>query len=175
MLAKLDIGPLVAALGAVLLLVSLFLDWYETFTAWQSFELVDALLAALAVATGVAAAARTGLLRSEPIRLELLAAATLILVALQLIDQPPTVGEAGRETGAWLALGAAVTIATGAALTTLKLSVQLTVAERRGERPAVDRRDAAAPPDATERPPPTQPMSRTEITGERPAPGDARS
>ena len=38
------------ALGALLLLVSLFLDWYGPLTAWNAFEVTDVLLAALAIA-----------------------------------------------------------------------------------------------------------------------------
>ena len=44
-------------LGALLLLVSLFLDWYEPdVTAWEAFEVLDLLMAALALAALVAAA-----------------------------------------------------------------------------------------------------------------------
>ncbi|MEA2356409.1 MAG: hypothetical protein QOD61_2538, partial [Solirubrobacteraceae bacterium] len=47
-----DTGGLVAAVGGLLLLVSLFLDWYTlatfTVTAWTAFEVWDLVLAALA-------------------------------------------------------------------------------------------------------------------------------
>ena len=46
---RFEMGPLLVALGAVLLLVSLFLDWYGPLSAWDAFEVVDVLLAALAV------------------------------------------------------------------------------------------------------------------------------
>ena len=45
---QLPIGPRVAAIGAVLLIVSLFLDWYEELTAFTVFEFLDLLLVGLA-------------------------------------------------------------------------------------------------------------------------------
>ena len=33
---KIPVGPLVAVAGALLLVVSLFLDWYESLTGWTS-------------------------------------------------------------------------------------------------------------------------------------------
>ena len=33
---RFDIGPVVLAVGALVLLVALFLDWYATFNAWQA-------------------------------------------------------------------------------------------------------------------------------------------
>jgi hypothetical protein len=51
---RFDIGPILLALGAALLLVALFLKWYGPLTAWNAFELTDILLAALAVAAWAA-------------------------------------------------------------------------------------------------------------------------
>ena len=48
---RIPIGPLVAALGAVLLIVSLFLDWYGARTAFTVFEVLDLLLVLGALAT----------------------------------------------------------------------------------------------------------------------------
>ena len=49
----LDAGAAVAAGGAVLLLISLFLDWYgddgHGYSAWTLFEVIDLLLAAIAL------------------------------------------------------------------------------------------------------------------------------
>ena len=53
---RFDIGPLIVAVGSLVLLVSLFLDWYGDQTAWGAFEVADVLMAALAVAALVAAA-----------------------------------------------------------------------------------------------------------------------
>ena len=35
------VGPVVAAIGAIMLIVSLFLDWYGSLTAWEAFEVVS--------------------------------------------------------------------------------------------------------------------------------------
>ena len=45
---RFDIGPLIVAVGSLVLLVSLFLDWYGDQTAWGAFEVADVLIAALA-------------------------------------------------------------------------------------------------------------------------------
>ena len=63
------VGPVVAALGAVLLVVSLFLDWYESpvrggITGFTVFEFLDLLLTALAVVILVWLADAIGLIRS---------------------------------------------------------------------------------------------------------------
>ena len=50
MTRRFDIGPVLVAVGALILLVGLFLDWYGGLNAWNSFELADVLLAVLAVA-----------------------------------------------------------------------------------------------------------------------------
>jgi hypothetical protein len=146
---KFDLGSVLAAVGALALLVSLFLHWYATVSAWTSFEIVDWLLAALAVATLV------GVLRGAtdapgPARwLPLAGGAALLLVGSQLIDPPPAVHGASREVGAWMALGSALAMAIGGALAAASISVVVDVhgRDRRVRMPAVDRRDAAATPE----------------------------
>ena len=56
MTRRFEVGPILVALGAIVLLVSLFLDWYGRLTAWDAFEVVEVLLAALAVTALVIAA-----------------------------------------------------------------------------------------------------------------------
>ena len=46
---RFEVGPILVALGALVLLVSLFLDWYGALTAWEAFEVVEVLLGSLAV------------------------------------------------------------------------------------------------------------------------------
>ena len=46
---RFEVGPILVALGAIVLLVSLFLDWYGALTAWEAFEVVEVLLGSLAV------------------------------------------------------------------------------------------------------------------------------
>ena len=41
---QIPIGPAIASIGAVLVIVSLFLDWYEGITGWTNFEIVDLVL-----------------------------------------------------------------------------------------------------------------------------------
>jgi hypothetical protein len=48
---QLDPGPLVAAIGGALLIVSLFLDWYEpAISGWTAFQTLDLALAGLGLA-----------------------------------------------------------------------------------------------------------------------------
>src|SRR5918997_1497607 len=108
MTRRFEVGPLLVALGAGILLVTLFLEWYGTLTAWEAFEVVEVLLAMLAVAALTIAA---GLLLPDLGYLErrwlppvVLAAA--ILVVAQVIDPPPTAAGEDLEAGAWFAFGA---------------------------------------------------------------------
>ena len=53
-----DNAPLIAAGGGLLLLISLFLSWGADFSAWESFDIADillALIALLGIAVGVGA------------------------------------------------------------------------------------------------------------------------
>jgi hypothetical protein len=50
MTRRFEIGPLLIALAAIVLLVALFLRWYGAADAWDAFEIADVLLAVLAVA-----------------------------------------------------------------------------------------------------------------------------
>lgn len=156
---KFDLGSVLAAVGALALLVSLFLHWYATVTAWTSFEIVDWLLAALAVATlvGVVRGAVDG---PGPARwLPLAGGAALLLVGSQLIDPPPAVHGASRQVGAWMALGAALAMTVGGALAAASISVVVDVRgrERRVRMPAVDRREAAVAAEAPPSSPPPPP------------------
>lgn len=133
-------GKLLAGLGALLLLVSLFLDWYGAprvggtdggdfgASAWTAFELVDLLLAALALATiawAVAAFVRPGhdLLPARAGAVAGLVA--LVLVAVSIVNEPPLffLADPSREIGIWLAFAGAVLITVGALLTTARISL----------------------------------------------------
>jgi hypothetical protein len=149
---RLELGPLVVALGALLLIVSLFLNWYDgEITAWDAFEVWDLVLAALGVFTLVLA---TGLVVPELALLEapaLLfnASAVTLIVASQIINQPPAAAGQGREIGCWLALGAAALIVFGTLLTLSKLSFAIAV-EGRDTRRRVEAVDARDPTTTTE-------------------------
>ena len=137
---RLDAGAAVAAAGAVLLLVSLFLDWYgdggEGYSAWTVFELVDLVLAAIAIV-----AISTFLSRAEveprlpQAPLLLLGGAALVLTASQLVDEPPAVALSDFElqTGAWLALAGSALLLAGAFMSVARVSFSV---EHREPRPS---------------------------------------
>jgi hypothetical protein len=155
MTRRIEAGPVLVGLGALILLISLFLDWYQpAVTAWEAFEVLDLLLAALAVAALIAAA---GAIRPEATVVErhwllaIVAAITIIVVA-QLLNPPPVLVDGDPDTGAWLALGAAVVLCLGTLLTLGRVSFALTVEGRDTRRrvSAVDHR--ADDPTTTEGP-----------------------
>ena len=58
---RIDAGAALAAVGATLLLVSIFLDWFKPdITGWEVFELADLLLAAVSLGALAAVADRLG-------------------------------------------------------------------------------------------------------------------
>jgi hypothetical protein len=143
------IGPLVAIAGSVLLLVSLFLDWYDDLSAWTAFELIDLVLAALAIATALslleqlgAGRARVRFIRSGAAIP--LAVAALVIVVSQILNHPPAAVDMDPKVGLWLALAATALMALGAILATARISVALDV----------QRRDAAEAPTVSQPGPP---------------------
>jgi hypothetical protein len=144
MTRRFDIGPVLVAIAAVVLLVSLFLDWYGRLTAWQAFELTDVLLAALAVASLITA---LGLLLPEAAyvgrrALPWLVGAAVVLVSAEIIDPPPAAFARTPQTGAWLAFGAACVMLIGAVLSLGRVSLAVAVEGRdlRRRVAAVDQR-----------------------------------
>jgi hypothetical protein len=160
---KIDLGAALVALGAVALVISLFLHWYgprPLLTAFDAFEVVDWLLAALALVAlaGLGRAIRDA--APTPPWLPAVVAGAAFLVAAQLIDPPPIAHGATREVGAWLALGSVAAMLAGLALTAASISVTVDVRnrERRRRVPAVDRRaEPATPPPAASPVPPLPP------------------
>jgi hypothetical protein len=134
------LGPLVASVGAVLLLVSLFLEWYGQVTGWTVFELADLLLAGLALWALLGLARALGLIRLPDTAVAILAPAllALVIVLVQIVNDPPAVaGPAGpdKEIGIWLALGGAGLMALGAVLATTHISLAV---ESRDRDPAAE-------------------------------------
>jgi hypothetical protein len=188
MTRRFELGPILVTLGGLLLLVSLFLDWYGPLTAWDSFEVVDVMLATLAVVAVLAAAGTLApdLAYVERRWLPLLVLVVAVLVAAEIIDPPPAAADLSADTGAWIAFGAAVLMLLGAVLSVGRVSLQVAVEGRdvRQRVAAVDERQhttetgavaapaapeadpvpAAAPSDATE---PTQPVTPDPATGSR--------
>ena len=146
---NLAVGPLIASLGAVLLIVSLFLDWYEQdVEAFTVFEFIDLLLLFAALGTIAVVVAGMGLLRPAPppgfaLGLSVIA---LVVVVSQRLNDPPAVAfndDIGKEIGIWLALSGAAVMVAGSVLGFARISL------------AVDRRPAPRPSDEPE---PTRPL-----------------
>jgi hypothetical protein len=125
---NLPIGPFVAAIGAVLLIVSLFLDWYEVdLEGFTVFEFLDLLLVVLALATIASLAGGLGLVRPAPSPGISFAVSlfTILVVLSQILNDPPAVanGDAGKEIGIWLALGGAALMVVGSVLAYTRISL----------------------------------------------------
>lgn len=185
---KIDARELLAALGGLLVLISLFLQWYSPprleglgapeMTGWKTFETLDLVLAALAIAaiaTGAAALGATAALGSRA--LLPLGAALMLIVGVQLVSPPPVAWNADPATGPWVALVGGFLVLLGGVLSAARIDVTVNVGARDSRRrvPAVDRR-----PGATEPAPTGAPTSRrepapaaarlTQVPDERPAP-----
>jgi hypothetical protein len=135
---QLPIGPLVAAMGAVLLIVSLFLDWYDGFTGFTVFEFIDLLLLLLAVGTIAALASSIGMAPAavSPGVALALAAFAIFVVLSQILNDPPAVIGPGPDKGIgiWLALSGSALMVAGGVLGYSHISL------------AVEARPRAAPP-----------------------------
>jgi hypothetical protein len=143
--AGIDGGRIVVALGAALLFASLFVDWYGFgqrpdaggFTAWTAFELVDLLLALLAI-TAIAGALEPFVRASSRIPEGVTAAAgpvALLLVVVSIVNVPPAAQgfDSQLELGAWLALAGAAIMCAGALLALNRISLVVTPRERTTE------------------------------------------
>lgn len=183
---RFEIGPLIVALGGLVLLVSLFLDWYGDQTAWEAFEVTDVLLAALALLALVAAA---GLIAPELEYVDrrwLPAAvfAIAVLVIAQILSPAPSVGDADPQPGAWLGFAAALVMLAGAVLSLGRVSFSVAIEGREPPQrvAAVDHRPPTTETGAVvERPAPaadedtgaTEALEGTD-TGAEPAPRRGR-
>jgi hypothetical protein len=133
---QLAVGPLVAALGAVLLIVSLFLDWYSGITGFTVFEFIDLLLLLLALATIASLAGAMGLIQPAPSPAVSLGVAllTIFVVLSQILNDPPLVTGPGpdKEIGLWLALSGSALMVAGAVLgyASISLALETRVRER---------------------------------------------
>lgn len=150
-----DLSAVLAALGAVLVIVALFFEWYQPgLSAFDAFEIVDWALLGLALAALALLAAESLATAPPSGRLPWIAGAMGLLVVAEIIDPPPAAAGSDRELGAWLALGGVVLLTAGVALALLRISVSIDVAgrDRRRRTAAVDARasddgdaDAGAP------------------------------
>jgi hypothetical protein len=136
---QLQAGPIVAAAGGLILLVSLFLDWYEPSTSgWTAFEALDLLLAALGLATIAGVAVRLGAPLPEGARgllgdgaTAIIGIAALLVVVSQVANHPPAAVDRGADVGQWLALGGTGLMLAGYALGSVRFSIAVDVDQRR--------------------------------------------
>lgn len=107
-----DNAPLIAAGGGLLLFISLFVGWVGDFSAWEGFDFVDILFAAIAlIAIGIGAAIATGTqlnLPSSPGS----TVATAGLIAFSIIASVILEGEE-LKLGVYLALIGSIGIIVG--------------------------------------------------------------
>ena len=141
---RFEVGPILVALAALVLLVSLFLDWYGPLTAWDAFEVVEVLLAALAVTALVIAVGQVApdLDYLERRWLPAVVLAIALLVAAEMINPPPAAGDEELGVGIWLAFGAAIVMFIGSVLTFGRVRFAVSVEGRqvRERVPVVDHR-----------------------------------
>jgi amino acid transporter len=132
MTRRFELGPMIVLAAGVLLLVSLFLDWYGGLTAWDVFELVDMLLAALALAAIAAAlsAIVPDVVPADRRWLPWLVAAIVIVVAVSIINRPPAAAGRDVDTGAWVAFGASLAMLIGTVLSLGRVSFSVAVEGR---------------------------------------------
>lgn len=152
MTRRLEAGPLLVTLGALLLLVSLFLSWYTgEVSAWEAFEVWDVvlfLLALGAIAAGLGLTTQDVELTDRRL-LPAAVAVVAVIVASQLLDPPPAASASDPDIGIWLALGAALLMVVGAVLTFGRVHLSLTVEGREPRRRRVAAVDARGPADPT--------------------------
>jgi hypothetical protein len=162
---RIPIGPLIGALGGALLIASLFLDWYEELSGFTIFEVLDLVLAALALVTIVSFARAVG--ARVPAALDpgpslVVAITAIVVVASQLLNDPPAVATdlgPAKDLGIWLALAGSALMVAGGLLAIAQVSLAVDIHQRRSE--------PAAPEPPTVADPTTKP-SDAPPAGERP-------
>ena len=90
---------MLVGLGALILLISLFLDWYQpNVTAWEAFEVLDLLLAALAIAALVAA---VGAIRPEATVVERHWLPAIVAAITIIVASPKSSTRRRASTATW--------------------------------------------------------------------------
>jgi hypothetical protein len=153
---RIDARPAIALVGGALLLISLFVTWYavpavppatgevDFGNAWDVFETLDLVLAAVGVAALYGSWEQlTGRYRFGEGWLLPASLIAVIVVVSQILNPPLIAGaDPSPATGAWLALGAsgALLVAGVLSATSVSLSVEL---DSRSSGTATTRRRAA--------------------------------
>jgi len=148
---RIDFAPLLAGLGGLALVISLFLHWYEPhMTAWTAFEVWDLVLAVLGLAAVWLAGSQLLMEASpRPGALQLAGGAAFVIVISQLVNHPPAAQGASLQVGAWVALGGSALMACGGILSSADVSLSVSFSPRERE----DRVPAAAAPRRSSRGP----------------------
>jgi len=115
---RLSAGEWIAAIAGIVLLVSLFLTWYDPgVSGWEAYSVTDvvfALAALLALASWAAGAGdRTHPTAVAPLSLTLPVALVATVLVLYRTLNPPGDGEVERALGAWLGLAAVLGVLGG--------------------------------------------------------------
>ena len=118
-LRRLRGGEVIAGLSGLALLASLFLSWYDGQTAWESFAVLDMILAfvalvAIAIPFVTAAYRVPALPLAHQSLTTLLGFVALLLVLFRVLNLPGDLE--GREGGLWLGLVATTAVVGGALL-----------------------------------------------------------
>jgi hypothetical protein len=144
MTRRFEVGPILVALAAIVLLASLFMDWYGSLTAWEAFEVVEVMLMALALIALVIAVGQVSpdLDYGERRWLPAVVLAIAVLVVAELIDPPPAAAGEDLGPGTWIAFGAALVMFLGTVLTFGRVRFAMSVEGRqvRERVPVVDHR-----------------------------------
>jgi hypothetical protein len=176
MTRRIDGGAITAALGAVLLFVSLFLDWFEPdISAWTAFEALDMLLAAMCL--GALAIVVPKMLGDAPDPLlpegllPVLGVTAFVIVGIQLLNHPPAAIGLDEELGAWLGLGGSVLLLIGSVLWRTRISFSISTRDRAAA-PAPRRTAPGATAESAPVPPPEPPPPGPPETATRRIPDD---
>jgi uncharacterized membrane protein len=119
-LKRLRLGELLALIGAVSVIVSLFLPWYEsaagTLSAWDTFGptlvlLIAAAMGALGLGASTVTERSTALPVAAAVCSTLLGTLALIAAMVRVLERPDHA--TGLCAGAWLALAGAIAILAG--------------------------------------------------------------
>jgi hypothetical protein len=146
---EIELGAIAGAVGALLLLVSLFFDWFGGLTAFTAYEVLDLALAALALAALASSATRLG----APLPHGLagagapVAALALVVVVSQLLNHPPIAIDLAPSGGLWLGLAGSALMVAGAALAAAGISLAVDLDRRSApgrEAPAAEQREPPA-------------------------------
>lgn len=135
---RINAGQVLVVAGAVALFASLFLSWYEPrftgedgLSAWTAFELLDIVLASLAL---VAIAAVVPFPRKGGAAtllagrwLPWLGLAAVVFVLVSVINDPPGARDRGLELGAWIGLAGAVAMAVGGLMSYARISLVISL------------------------------------------------